>query len=69
MLLWVITTLTVNKLGNDLKTVQFGAALFEQNYDRASKIAHSEGPYLSPDKDDHSVIKAEPARTTPFQLD
>jgi hypothetical protein len=56
-------------LGDDLKTAQFGAALFEQNYDRASKIAHSEGPYLSPDKDDHSVIKAEPARTTPFQLD
>ena len=57
------------QLGDDFKTAQFGAALFEQNYDRASRIAHSEGPYLSPDKDDQSVIKAEPPMTTTFQLD
>ena len=57
------------QLGDDFKTAQFGAALFEQNYDRASKIAHSEGPYLSPDKDDQSVIKSESPMTITFQLD
>ena len=57
------------QLGDDFKTAQFGAALFEQNYDRASRIAHSEGPYLSPDKVDQSVNKAEPPMTTTFQLD
>ena len=57
------------QLGDDFKTAQFGAALFEQNYDRASRIAHSEGPYLSPDKDDQCVNKAEPPMTTTFQLD
>ena len=36
--------------GDDRKTAQFTAALHEQNYDRAAKIAHGEGPYLSPDK-------------------
>ena len=57
------------QLGDDFKTAQFGAALHEQNYDRAAKIAHSEGPYLSPDKVDQSVIKAEPPMMTTFQLD
>ena len=38
------------RLGDDRQTAQFAAALHEQNYDRAARIAHAEGPYLSPEK-------------------
>lgn len=38
------------QLGDNRQTAQFAAALHEQNYDRAARIAHGDGPYLSPDK-------------------
>ena len=41
---------TYQQRGDDRQTAQLFAALDEQNYDRASRIANATGPYTSPEK-------------------